>query len=73
MQRAIATAFMVATNLLGVGVGFLVPTLSVREDSVGEAAKVEIWRLYFGYFLFSSLCLFLNCLFMRSKPETAPS
>ena len=59
---------MVATNLLGVGVGFLVPTLSVKEDSVGDVAKQEIWQLYLGYFVFSSFCLLLNCLFMRSKP-----
>jgi hypothetical protein len=64
---------MVGTNLFGVGIGFLVPTLAVSEESTGEIAKSQIWRLYLGYFIFSSLCLALNFIFMRSKPLISPS
>lgn len=30
IQRALATAIMVGINILGIGVGFLVPTLMVH-------------------------------------------
>ena len=43
MQRTLATAIMVGINILGVGVGFLVPTLAVSESGSGETAKAEIY------------------------------
>jgi hypothetical protein len=35
MQRTLATSIMVGINILGVGVGFLVPALVVKEESLG--------------------------------------
>jgi hypothetical protein len=64
---------MIGLNLLGMGLGFLIPTLFVEETSTGEDAKKEIAHLYIAYFIFSTICLALNFVFMRKKPSKAPS
>jgi hypothetical protein len=73
MQRALATAIMVGINILGIGIGFLVPALAVREESLGETAKQEIHSLYLGYLIYSLACLTLNYFLMRRQPKVAPS
>jgi nitrate/nitrite transporter NarK len=64
---------MVGINILGVGIGFLVPTLVVQEESLGDVAKGEIQSLYLGYMALSAGCLLLNFVFMRPRPAAAPS
>ena len=39
IKRALSTSIMVGINLLGMGLGFLIPTIVVKEDSIGEKAK----------------------------------
>lgn len=55
------------------GLGFLIPTLVVGEDMIGEEAEQKIGHLYLAYFIFSGVCLILSLLFMRGKPQTPPS
>lgn len=64
---------MVGISILGIGVGFLIPTLTVHENSLGEIARQEIQNLYLGYFVFSAICLLLHYFLMRSQPASAPS
>lgn len=64
---------MVGISLFGMGIGFLIPTLVVGEDSTGEEAQSAIGRLYLMYFILSGVCLILCLLFMQAGPEIAPS
>lgn len=64
---------MVGISLIGMGIGFLVPTLVVREETVGEEAQAAIGHLYLAYFILSGICLILCLLFMQAGPEVAPS
>jgi len=59
---------MIGINLFGLGIGFLIPALMVSEDSVGEAAKIEINRLYFSYFVICAVCFVLNYFLMKAQP-----
>lgn len=58
---------------MGTGVGFIVPTLVVKENSLGQEAQDQIFYLYAGEFMVSAIAFVLVYLFMRKEPPTPPS
>ena len=55
------------------GVSLVIPTISVKEDSVGDEAKDQIFSLYSKYFIISVVNCLLIMFLMREKPENLPS
>ena len=64
---------MIGSNLVSIGTTFIIPTIIVGEDSLGDDAKDQIFYLYSVYFLFSAIVFILTFIFMRKKPKKAPS
>jgi len=59
---------LVAFNLIGLGLGFLLPTLVVDETATDLAARKSIEYLYLGYFILSGVSLVLSLSLMQSRP-----
>ena len=64
---------MIGTNLISIGVTFILPTLFVDEESLGEQAKDQIFYLYFTSFVIAAINFVLVFIFMRAQPKEAPS
>lgn len=64
---------MIGTNLVSIGTSFMLPTIFVSEESLGEDAQDQIFYLYAAYFLVSAIAFVLVFIFMRAKPAEAPS
>lgn len=65
IQRALATTMLVGASIIGSGLGFAIPTLSIDEDSLGEFAQREVFYLYLGYGLATVVLLVLNIGLLR--------
>ena len=72
-QRTFATSIMIGTNLVSIGTSFMLPTIFVDEQSLGEDAKDEIFYLYSAYFILAATTFVLVFFFMRAQPAEAPS
>jgi hypothetical protein len=64
---------MIGTNLVSIGLSFMLPTIFVGEDSFGDTAKNQIFYLYSAYFLLSAVAFVLVFIFMKAQPIEAPS
>lgn len=64
---------MTGLLLVGTGVGFVLPTLVVKETTVGQEAKNEIFYLYATEFMLSAVVFVLVWIFMKKAPPTPPS
>ena len=64
---------MMGINIIVTGIGFVVPTLAVKEKSSMEEIQVQANHLYFGYFLAGTAAFVLQALFMKVKPQTPSS
>lgn len=64
---------MVGVNIVGVGIGFLLPTLVVYDDLPVDESQTIIVRLYIVYFILAAIQVVLGLVFMRPKPAIAPS
>ena len=64
---------MIGTNLVSIGTAFMLPTIFVDEESLGDDAKDEIFYLYSSYFIFAATTFVLVFFFMRARPVEAPS
>ena len=66
-----ATSGLSVINLVGTGIGFLVPGLVVSEDDVG-AYQMEIKKLLVLEAMVIAPLNILTILFIRNKPPTPP-
>lgn len=53
--------------------GVVTPALIVKENSVGEKAKDQVFYLFMTEFIISACAMILVSLFMKAQPPTAAS
>lgn len=57
---------LTAINLVGIAIGFVLPTVIVDEDSTGGKAKQQVFTLFLVEFIFAAIAMILVFLFMRA-------
>ena len=60
---------MIGSNLVSIGSTFMMPTIFIKEASLGQTAKDEIFGLYAAYFVISAIAFGLVFVFMRAQPK----
>lgn len=72
-SRMIATTVLSVINILGVGIGFLIPSLFVEDNVSKEEGKSQFFNLVFAEAIIATVCTLPVFVFFREKPPTPPS
>ena len=65
---------LTVVNIIGTGLGFVIPSFFVPEDEVvvPETVRGEFLSLQIFYFIFSGIIALLNLFFFKESPPTLP-
>lgn len=71
-KRIIATTILSVINILGVGVGFLIPGGFVEDNIKGEEAKSQIFNLVLAEAIMTTVATIPVFILFKEKPPTPP-
>ena len=72
-ERATATTIGLLFNILGVALGFALPSSIVRETTDRKYLEEDLKLLFLVQFIMNLIAFLLTILFFREKPVTSPS
>ena len=72
-ERNTATAIAATANYGGAAVAFWLGSVCVPAGAPADVTRDRLWRLMFGFALFSEVLLLLCLLTFKARPESAPS